>query len=73
MSDFDTWIDNWLDKEVEFTLFGLRLCGRVIEAMDTVCVPMFLVAELQDGSKQVKVGAPYQAFRRIGIQEAGSE
>lgn len=65
MVDFDKWAARWLGQPVCFMLFGEERTGFIIEALDTVCAPRFLVAELADGNKAVKVGAPYQAFRRI--------
>jgi hypothetical protein len=57
--------DNWLGKEVTFTLLGQRVTGTVIEAIHEICTYRWLIVEFRDGPKQVKVGGPYQAFRRI--------
>lgn len=62
MSEFG---DNWLGKEVTFRLLGQTITGVITEALDTICASMWLVAEFYDGTKQVKVGGPYQAFRKV--------
>ena len=61
--------ENWLGKKVTFTLLGQTVTGTVIQAIDDLCAHKWLVAEFRDGSKQVKVGGPYQAFRLKGGTE----
>ena len=63
--DMDKFADSWLDREVEFTLLGQKIRGKVREVIDTICAPRHIVAEFRDGNKQVKVVGPYQAFRRL--------
>jgi hypothetical protein len=62
---FNEFCERWSGKRVQFKLLGQWVEGEVIEILDTVCAPHFIVAEFRDGAKQVKVGAPYQAFRRL--------
>jgi len=67
MIDPDKLADNWLGRKVEFTLLGQRVVGRITELITHICTgPNFLIAEFIDTTgKPVKVGAPYQAFRRL--------
>lgn len=55
--------DNWLGKQVTFNLLGQRATGEVIDALDDICVRRWLVVEFREGSKQIKVGGPFQAFK----------
>ena len=56
---------DWLGRQVEFTLLGQKVVGKVIDAIDTICARKWIIAEFRDGTKQIKVGGPYQAFHRL--------
>lgn len=62
LADNDILVDEWLDKIVKFELLGTILNGRVVEVMDTVCAPNYLIVEFWDGRKLVKVGASMEQF-----------
>ena len=65
MTVFEEFADRWLNRKVEFSLLGQRVIGTVTQVIDDVCAHHFIIAEFRDGVKQIKVGASYQAFRRI--------
>lgn len=62
----DEFADRWLGRRVRFKLLSQQVEGEVREVIDHVCTGSnFLVVEFWDSGKQVKVGAPWQAFRRL--------
>lgn len=60
-----TW--NWLGAPVRFKLFGEWRDGHVTEVDDFH--GKNLTAVFWDGTKRVKVWAPYQAFRKVSKDE----
>lgn len=66
------WYNNWLGWRVKFTLCGVEMTGRVIEAeRHYLCNGEhdILTVEVEGDPKQVKIQMHRQAFRRIGEED----
>lgn len=75
-NEYDVWFEkwevgsftwNWLGAPVRFKLFGKWREGQVTEVDDFH--GKNLTAVLWDGTKRIKVWAPYQAFRKVERDE----